>query len=98
MSISGKFNSQMKVVQNLTTLMIGANNWVVIGRGHYQRLRPQEEGGGIVIWAGIRGIMVGPWRVPDGTKITADDYITFFKEHLDFRLQKAKNHHRIYSR
>ena len=45
-----------------------------------------------MIWAGIiGGIMVGPWRVPDGTKITADAYIAFLKEHLESWLKSKES-------
>ena len=30
----------------------------------------------------IDGIMVGPWRVPEGVKMIAETYIVFFKDHL----------------
>ena len=44
-----------------------------------------------MIWAGIiGGIMVGPWRVPDGTEITADAYIAFLKEYLESWLKRHK--------
>ena len=68
-----------------------SKGWVVNGRDRHQRLRRQQGGGGIMIWAGIiGGIIVGLWRVPDGTKITADAYIAFLKEHLESWLKKQR--------
>lgn len=58
--------------------------WVMNGQNRHQRLRRQQGGGGIMIWGGIIGkTLVGPWRVPDGVKMTADAYIAFMKEHLE---------------
>ena len=37
-----------------------------------------------MIWSGIiDAIMVGPWRVQEGVKITGESYITVLKEHLE---------------
>ena len=44
------------------------------------RLRRQQGGGGVMLWAGIIGNeLVGPFRVPDGVKLTAAAYIDFHK-------------------
>jgi len=68
-----------------------SKGWVVNGRDPHHRFRRQQGGGGIMIWAGIiGGIMVGPWRVPEGTKITADAYIAFLKEHLESWLKRQR--------
>lgn len=65
--------------------------WVIIGQNRHQRLRRQQGGGGIMIWAGIiGGTLVGPWRVPDGVKMTAVAYINFLKEHLEPWLKKQR--------
>ena len=34
--------------------------------------------------------MVGPWKLPDGIKMTADAYITFLREHLEPCLKKQR--------
>ena len=48
-----------------------------------QRLQRQQGGGGIMFWAGvINNEMVGPFRVKDGVKITAETYTAFLKECL----------------
>ena len=55
---------------------VWSKGWVINGEDCHQHLRHQEGGGGIMIWAGIiGGFMVGPWILPDGTKITANAYI-----------------------
>ncbi|XP_029641898.1 uncharacterized protein LOC115216572 [Octopus sinensis] len=67
--------------------------WVVNGRDRHQHLRRQQRGGGIMIWADIIGdILVGPWKVPDRVKMTADAYIIFPREHIEPWLKKAKDH------
>ena len=49
-----------------------------------QRIRPQQEGGGVMFWAAIIGNeLVGPFRVADGVKIIAKLYIDSIKEHLE---------------
>ena len=56
-----------------------------------KRFRRQQGGGGIMIWAGIIDvIMVGPYRVSEGVKITAEKYIAFLKEHLDHRFKRQR--------
>lgn len=36
-----------------------------------------------MVWVSIIGdIMVGPWKVSDGVKMSADAYIAFLNEHL----------------
>ena len=65
----------------------GSDGW---SRGWYdaqflspQGLRHQQGGGGIMFWAGImKNEIVGPFRVKDGVKITAETYTTFLKEFL----------------
>lgn len=49
--------------------------WVANGQERHTRLRRQQGGGGVMIWAGIIGDeLVGPVRVPDGVKITSQAY------------------------
>ena len=48
-----------------------------------QRVRRQQGGGGVIIWAGIiDDEVVGPFRVKDGVKMTAEMYVSFLKEFL----------------
>ena len=43
----------------------------------------QKQGGSIMIWAGIiNDELVGPFRVPDGLKMTSKTYVKFLKEHF----------------
>ena len=65
----------------------GPDDWskrLVVNRWDcYKHLRCQQEGGGILICAGIIGdIILGLWNVPDSIKMIADAYIAFFREHL----------------
>ena len=46
-------------------------------------MRRQQGGGGVMIWACIIGDeLVGPFRVPDGLKLTAATYCEFLKTAL----------------
>lgn len=68
-----------------------SKGWVVYGGYRHRRFRRQQGGGGIMIWAGIiGGIMVGPWKVPDGVKMTADNYIAFLREHFEPWFKKQR--------
>ena len=52
-----------------------ANGWVYFGDEGHRRLRRQQGGGGMMIWAGIIGDnLVGPIRVPEGVKVTSASY------------------------
>ena len=69
----------------------GLVGWVINRWDCHQRLRCQQEGGSIITWTSIiEGIMVGLWKVPDSMKITADAYIVFLKEHLEFWKKKTQ--------
>ena len=47
------------------------------------RMRRQQGGGGVMIWAGILGsTLIGAFRVPDGVKINSESYIAFLREHF----------------
>ncbi len=53
--------------------------------GHHvpTRLRRQQGGGGVIFWAGIMGReLVGPFRVPEGVKMTSAKYIEFLTDHF----------------
>lgn len=61
-----------------------SKGWVLSGSERHQRLRRQQQGGGVMIWAGIIGDrLVGPVRVPDGVKITSTSYCDMLKEVLE---------------
>ena len=61
-----------------------ANVWVYNGETCHTRMRRQQGGGGVMIWAGIIGDeLVGPFRVPDGLKFPAATYCEFLKTALE---------------
>lgn len=65
--------------------------WVAVGRDRPHRLRRQQGGGGVMFWAGIVGnMMVGPWKVPDGVKMTSLAYIDFLKDNFQPWFKKQK--------
>ena len=48
-----------------------------------ERIRLQQGGGGVMLWAAIIGNeLVGPFRVSDGVKMTAKVYLDFLKKQL----------------
>lgn len=60
-----------------------AKGWVQFGAERHQRLRRQQQGGGVMIWAGIIGDkLVGPVRVPDGVKVTSASYCDILNDAL----------------
>lgn len=47
------------------------------------RIRRQQGGGGVMFWAGIIGNeIVGPFRVPEGVKLTSATYVQFLRENF----------------
>lgn len=60
-----------------------AKSWTAHGSSRPQRIRRQQGGGGVMMWAGILGDrLVGPFRVPEGVKITSANYISFLKNNF----------------
>ena len=58
-----------------------SNGWLYFGDERHQRLRRQQGGGGVMIWAGIIGDkLVGPYRIPQGVKVTSAAYCQFLQE------------------
>ena len=67
-----------------------AKGWVIKGYPAPVRLRRQQGGGGVMIWAGIIGDeLVGPVRVPQGVKLTSITYCQFLKNVLDPWLEEV---------
>lgn len=65
----------------------GPNGWPygwVADRHHTPiRLKRQQGGGGIIIWAGINNSeLVGPIRMEDGLKMNPRNYCKFLGGHL----------------
>lgn len=60
-----------------------AKGWVYFGDERHQRLRRQQQGGGVMIWAGIIGDrLVGPVKVPEGVKVTSAAYCDLLRNVL----------------
>jgi transposase len=61
-----------------------SKGWVLHGDQCPIRMRRQQGGGGVMIWAGIVGDeILGPVRVPEGVKITSHTYCQFLKRVLE---------------
>jgi transposase len=75
-----------------------AKGWVFNGDDCPTRMRRQQGGGGVMIWGGIIGNeLVGPFRVPEGVKLTSVTYCEFLKNALepwldDLPLSQLKKH------
>ena len=68
-----------------------SKGWIYFGRYCHHRLRCQQGGGGIMIWAGIiRGVLVGPEKVPEIVKMTAATYIAFLQQNFEPWFKKQK--------
>ncbi|CAI9606954.1 unnamed protein product [Staurois parvus] len=60
-----------------------SSGWLVDGHPVPTRLRRQQGGGGVMFWAGIMGTeRVGPFRVPEGVKMTSAKYVEFMTDHF----------------
>lgn len=60
-----------------------SKGWVLFGRQRHTRIRRQQGGGGIMIWAGIiNNQVVGPVRVPEGVKLTSVAYCNLLESVL----------------
>ncbi|KAL6456377.1 hypothetical protein MHYP_G00349200 [Metynnis hypsauchen] len=60
-----------------------SSGWLVDGHHVPTRLRRQQGGGGVMFWAGMMGRqLVGPFRVPEGVKMTSAKYIEFLTDHF----------------
>lgn len=60
-----------------------SRGWLREGVPLPTRVRRQQGGGGVMFWAGIVGErLVGPFKVPEGVKITSDSYIAFLTKHF----------------
>ena len=57
--------------------------WLLNGTKPQSRIRRQQGGGGVMIWAGIiNDAIVGPFAVPDGVKMNAKSYVEFLKKNF----------------
>lgn len=58
--------------------------WVSNGAQTPFRIRRQQGGGGVMFWSGIIGEdLLGPFKVPEGLKITSKTYTEFLKDNLE---------------
>lgn len=68
-----------------------ARGWILEGTEAPTRIRRQQGGGGVMIWAGvIDEELVGPFRVPDGVKMNSEAYCQFLDQHLMPWLRKKR--------
>ena len=59
------------------------SGWLLNGTTPQSKIRRQQGGGGVMIWAGIiNNQIVGPFRVPDGVTMCAKSYtyVDFLKK------------------
>lgn len=58
-----------------------ARGWISNGHRAPLRLRRQQGGGGVLVWAGIiKDELVGPFRVEDGLKLNSQTYCQFLED------------------
>ncbi|CAJ0944200.1 unnamed protein product [Ranitomeya imitator] len=57
--------------------------WISKGQRAPLRLRRQQGGGGVLVWAGIiKDELVGPFRVEDGVKMNSQTYCQFLEDNF----------------
>uniref|UniRef100_A0A3B4FRD4 Tc1-like transposase DDE domain-containing protein n=1 Tax=Pundamilia nyererei TaxID=303518 RepID=A0A3B4FRD4_9CICH len=58
-----------------------ARGWIGKGQRAPVRLRRQQGGGGVLVWAGIiKDELVGPFQVEDGVKLNSQSYCQFLED------------------
>ncbi|KAI3351297.1 hypothetical protein L3Q82_005846 [Scortum barcoo] len=58
-----------------------ARGWISNGHRAPLRLRRQQGGGGVLVWAGIiKDELVGPFRVEDGLRLNSQTYCQFLED------------------
>ncbi|XP_070404420.1 transposable element Tc3 transposase [Nothobranchius furzeri] len=58
-----------------------ARGWIGKGQGAPVRLRRQQDGGGVLVWAGIiKDELVGPFQVEDGVELNSQSYCQFLED------------------
>ena len=61
-----------------------SRGWVIRGDQCPTRIRHQQRGGGVMLWAGIVGDeLVSPFCVQEGFKLASHTYCQFLKSFLD---------------
>ena len=67
-----------------------SKGWVIRGDQCPTRIRRQQGGGGVMLWAGIVGDeLVGPFRIQEGVKLTSHTYCLFRTSFLDTWLEEV---------
>ena len=57
------------------------SGWLLNGTTPQGKIRRQQGGGGVMIWAGIiNNQILGRFRVPDGVTMCAKSYVDFLKK------------------
>ena len=60
-----------------------ARGWMLKGREPLTRVKRQNNGGGLMIWAGIVGsTLIGPFRIPQGVKINRLVYCQLLEDNF----------------
>lgn len=69
-----------------------ACGWISNGHRAPLRLRRQQDGGGVPVWAGIiKDELVGPFRVENGLKINSQTYCQFLEDTFFTQWYKKKS-------
>ena len=59
------------------------SDWLLNGTTPQIKIKRQQGGGGVMIWAGIiNNQIVGPFCVPDGVKMCAKSYVDFLQQNF----------------
>ena len=68
------------------------SGWVLNGATPQSRIRRQQGGGNVMIWAGIMNdAIVSPFAVPHGVKMNAQSYVEFLKKKFLSRYENQEN-------
>lgn len=60
-----------------------SRGWVLNGRQSSYRIKRQQMGGGVMIWAGIIGEeIIGPYKVEEGVKMNSANYCAFLEKNF----------------
>ena len=68
-----------------------AQGWVLEGEEAPSRMKRQQGGGGVMVWAGIvHQTIIGPFKVDEGVKLNSESLCAFL-EKTYFRWYKGQN-------
>ena len=61
-----------------------AKGWVFHGDNCPKRMRRQQGGEEVMVWGGFTGnALIGPFRVPEGLKLSSDTFFPFLRNFLE---------------